>query len=126
MQSRYIRWVVLAALGGLGIIGLILAASALLRPVGLLAGATAAMPISWIVPLGSLFVIVGVTWLLLSQAPSDDGADATPYDSATCPSCGRLVMVDWRLCPYCGAMMPDPAPASDASSARDRSTVANG
>jgi hypothetical protein len=126
MQSRYIRWVVLAALGVLGAIGLVLAAFALLSPAGVDLGSAASLPMSWIVPIGSLFVIVGVTWLLLSQAPSDDSADAAPYDSTTCPSCGRLVMVDWRLCPYCGAMMPEAASATDASASHEAPTVANG
>jgi hypothetical protein len=126
MQSRYIRWVVLAALGGLGVIGLVLAAAALLRPIGLLAVPTPSLPISWIVPLGSLFVIVGVTWLLLSQAPADDGTAATLYDSMACPSCGRLVMVDWRLCPYCGAMMPELRGEPEPSASRDTPTIANG
>jgi len=126
MQSRHIRWVVLAALGVLGVISLLLAAFALLGPAGVMVGATPALPVSWIVPLGSVFVIVGVTWLLLSQAPSVDGRETAPYDSVTCPSCGRLVMVDWRLCPYCGAMMAEPAVTADAAPTRDEPTVANG
>jgi hypothetical protein len=117
---------VLAALGALGVIGLALAAFALLGPVGVLAGATPALPISWIVPLGSLFVIVGVTWLLLSQASALDGRDTAPYDSVTCPSCGRLVMVDWRLCPYCGAMMAEAIAKSEVAATGDEPTVANG
>lgn len=126
MRRRYTRWVVLTALGVLGLIGLVLAAVALIGPVGLLANAPSALPVGWIVPLGSLFVIVGVTWLLLSQAPASDGRDSVPFDSVTCPSCGRLVMIDWRLCPYCGAMMPQAVVPGEGAAMPDKPKVVSG
>jgi hypothetical protein len=125
MHSRHTRRIVLAVLGGLGAVGLVLAAFALLQPSGPQAGALAYLPVSWIVPLGSLFVIIGVTWLLLSQAPVEGGSAVAPFDSVTCPSCGRQVMVDWRLCPYCGAMMPEQITSPEAPAAPEKPRVAN-
>ncbi len=124
MHSRYTRWLVLAILGGFGAVGAVIAVVALASSIGPIAGSPGSVPIGWIVPLGSLFVIVGVTWLLLSQAPVDGGENAAPYGSIACPSCGRQVMVDWRLCPYCGAMMPEASPAIPTAS--DKARVVNG
>lgn len=126
MHSRYTRWLVLAVLGGFGAVGVVIAAFALVRPAGLITGTPGLLPIGWIVPLGSLFVIVGVTWLLLSQAPVEGQSDAAPYDSITCPSCGRQIMIDWRLCPYCGAMMPEAKSSVGNAAAVDKARVVNG
>lgn len=126
MHSRHTRRLVLALLGGFGAVGVVIAVFALVRPAGLITGVPGLLPIGWIVPLGSLFVIVGVTWLLLSQAPMDGRSDAAPYDSINCPSCGRQVMIDWRLCPYCGAMMTEATASAAASPAVDKPRVVNG
>lgn len=126
MHSRNIRGLILAVLGGCGAVGVVIAVFALVRPAGLITGVPGLLPIGWIVPLGSLFVIVGVTWLLLSQAPMDGRSDAAPYDSITCPSCGRQVMIDWRLCPYCGAMMTEAAAPAAGNPAVDETRTVRG
>jgi hypothetical protein len=35
-------------------------------------------------------------------------------------------MVDWRLCPYCGAMMAEAIAKSEVAATGDEPTVANG
>lgn len=59
----------------------------------------------WAVPLVALFVIIGVTWLLLARDSDEPVEDGELY--AVCPSCGQSVLSDWRLCPYCGAQQRD-------------------
>lgn len=55
--------------------------------------------LGWAVPLGVLFIIVAVSWFLLSQDHPDLSAE-TSY--VVCPSCGQAVLREWRMCPYCG------------------------
>ena len=52
------------------------------------------------VPVVVLLVIAGLTWFLLTRDVEADG-DAESY--VECPSCGRSILREWRLCPYCGA-----------------------
>jgi len=52
------------------------------------------------IPVVVLLVIAGLTWFLLAR-DADEGSDAEPY--VECPSCGRSILREWRLCPYCGA-----------------------
>lgn len=109
-----IRRIVLVALGVFGV------SSAALCVLGLYGQATGLPGLvfdylaGWAVPLSSVMVICGVGWLLLSQsprAPHSSGSDSIP-----CPSCGRTVMRDWRMCPYCGsALEPTPAAAGQAT-----------
>lgn len=58
--------------------------------------------LGWTFPVASFFVVIGVAWLLLSQSPRDPGQHPL---YAPCPTCGRSVMTDWRLCPYCGEIL---------------------
>jgi hypothetical protein len=72
-------------------------------------GCTAATPFGWLIPLVSAGVIGGVAWLLLPQSPRGSNS-SDDYRSVDCTSCGRTVLTDWRLCPYCGAALsPDPS-----------------
>ena len=97
------RQLVLAILGAAAGVALLLASVILLSGNGRPAGGIAPIASTWAIPLASLFVIVGVTWLLLSQKPRESGTGPRVYDS--CPSCERSVMRDWRLCPYCGEVL---------------------
>ncbi len=105
-MSTDIRRLVLALLGivaaGVAVLALVTLANGGLG----FAGCNLTTPLGWTIPLVSLFVILGVGWLLMSQAPKDDGAG--PASTVACDACGRPVLEDWRLCPYCGA-----APASE-------------
>ena len=54
------------------------------------------------VPVVVLLVIAGLTWFLLKRdGDADAGSDADSY--VECASCGRSILREWRLCPYCGA-----------------------
>lgn len=57
--------------------------------------------LGWAIPLVALFIVIGVTWLLLA-GEADGPPESGPVYSA-CPSCGQSVLSEWRLCPYCGA-----------------------
>jgi len=52
------------------------------------------------VPVVVLLVIGGLTWFLLTR---DVEADSDAESYVECPSCGRSILREWRLCPYCGA-----------------------
>lgn len=68
-------------------------------------------PFGWAIPIATGFVIVGVGWLLLSQKPGDRDERGGGLRSVSCPACSRSVLTDWRLCPYCGAVL---GPGADA------------
>lgn len=64
------------------------------------AGCTSMAPFGWIAPFLAASVIGGLAWVLLRQDSRGESSD-TP-ESQPCPSCGRMVLGKWRLCPYCG------------------------
>ena len=67
-------------------------------------GSVVARPLSWMPPLVATAVIVGVSWILLSQRrPSDEGD--TSFSHTRCSVCQREVLGKWRMCPYCGSML---------------------
>ena len=56
----------------------------------------------WLIPIGSLTLIVlGVVWLF--RTVSGGGNPFAPPHP--CPSCGRNVQADWQNCPYCGTTL---------------------
>jgi len=57
----------------------------------------------WFTPLVAASVIGGATLVLLSQRRSRDDASAA-RGTAPCSACGRELLGEWRMCPYCGAM----------------------
>lgn len=68
------------------------------------AGSVVARPIGWLVPAVAASVVLGVSGVLLAQRRSGDEGN-TSYDRVRCPACEREVMGQWRMCPYCGAML---------------------
>lgn len=100
MNTRQLTQVVL---GGVAGVSLLIAFILLLDRGDGVSSAAVASPLGWAFPLGSLLAIVGVTWFVLSRTPKDPGSDESVY--APCGNCGRSVLRDWRLCPYCGAML---------------------
>jgi hypothetical protein len=70
---------------------------------------TAAL-LGWVVPLGVLFVIVAVSWFLLAQDRPEQAAESV---YVICPVCGKAILRDWRMCPYCGERAGRAEPAED-------------
>ncbi|MRR12721.1 hypothetical protein EG835_09750 [bacterium] len=68
------------------------------------AGSVVARPLSWLTPLVVASVVLGVSGVLLAQRRSRDEGN-TSFDRTECPACRREVMGQWRMCPYCGAML---------------------
>lgn len=66
---------------------------------GVSAGASPVLLVA--VPLLTLLCIVGTTWYLLVREARDSEVEDRPY--VTCASCGRSILQEWRLCPYCGS-----------------------
>jgi len=56
----------------------------------------------WLVPLVALAAIGAVAWGVLRSNRSGSKGDG---ESACCPSCGRPIRPDWRLCPNCGTFL---------------------
>lgn len=111
-----IRRVVLVALGTFGVLSASLCLLGLYGRATGLPGLVFDYLAGWTVPLSSVMVICGVGWLLLSQAPGKPSGHAS--EPIQCSSCGRSVMRDWRMCPYCGsALEPAAAPAPHATGA---------
>jgi ribosomal protein L32 len=61
-------------------------------------------PMDWGIAAVATLVIVGVSWILLSQRRTDDSGKV-PFVHAPCSTCGHEVLGQWRMCPYCGAMI---------------------
>jgi len=57
-------------------------------------------------PLGLLVLLaLGIVWLIRAVGRPLGGIARSPE---TCPSCGRPVAADWRLCPHCGEELQAP------------------
>lgn len=90
----------LALFSALGIAALQVGDSLLSRMLGVEA-------LEWMVPLTTGGVIGLSGWMLLGKsgpAPSEH-----LYAETVCPSCGRAILQDWRLCPHCGAFVSEVA-----------------
>ncbi|MHB1475618.1 MAG: zinc ribbon domain-containing protein, partial [Dermatophilaceae bacterium] len=70
----------------------------------------------WLAPLIAASVIGGVAWLLLSQESRHRDEDTPTAALSSCPECGRVVLSQWRMCPYCGDMLETTGPARPAAS----------
>lgn len=79
-------------------------------------GSTGTARFGWLAPLIAASVIGGVAWLLLGQSSNHDQEPPAPSQRSVCPECGRGVLGQWRMCPYCGNMLED-STASHSSSA---------
>ena len=90
------------------LLGLLLAVDVVWAPPWLVASST----MGWVVPLASVIVIAAVSWALLAQTGRDEGDDGSLY--VTCPTCGRPVFREWRLCPYCGVRLEAEKPTGSA------------
>lgn len=82
------------------------------------AGCTVAYPFGWLAPLIAAGILGLATWVLLGERGSSSGD--VRADTTQCTRCGREVLGQWRMCPYCGAMLEPSArgqerPAGSAS-----------
>lgn len=63
------------------------------------------MPLMWLVPIGLIVLtVLGIGWVVGAVG----GGTSAPWPAAparACPSCGRGVQADWRVCPHCGAAL---------------------
>ena len=55
------------------------------------------------VPLAAGAVIGLAAWALLEDPPPTP--QDVSYAEMACPTCGRNILEDWRLCPYCGSLV---------------------
>jgi hypothetical protein len=69
------------------------------------AGCSGTGAFGWGLPLLAGTLIGGVAWGLLFAAPRYRKEDPSRH-SVPCPSCDKAVMEDWRMCPYCGRVLP--------------------
>lgn len=74
--------------------------------------------LAWALPLFAAGISGGVSWLVLSG----DGTTTADTTAGTvlCEACGNPVKRDWRLCPYCGALVEE---IDLASRVRDHDVV---
>jgi hypothetical protein len=71
----------------------------------------------WVTPFVAASVLGGTMFVLLGQRrPKSDTAasDVTP-----CSTCERELLGEWRMCPYCGAMITECRVSSRANQRRD-------
>jgi uncharacterized membrane protein len=70
------------------------------------AGCTGLEPLGWLLPLIAGLLIGGVAWVLLFTAPRYIVEEGDGPRSVPCPECEKRVMAHWRMCPYCGRILP--------------------
>ncbi len=70
------------------------------------AGCTGTSAFGWTLPIVAGILIGGVAWFLLFSAPNYADLGRHRPHSIPCPSCRKAVMAGWRLCPYCGRVLP--------------------
>jgi hypothetical protein len=64
----------------------------------------------WALPVLAGMLVSAVAWALLMESPSDSGQEVS---RGSCSTCGRSVLAEWRLCPYCGTLATRRDIASD-------------
>ncbi|MBN1193529.1 MAG: hypothetical protein JXA36_07580 [Coriobacteriia bacterium] len=67
-------------------------------------GYTGSGPVGWVATLVVVFAIAGVGWVLLGQRRANRG-DSASLQRTRCTVCGHEILGQWRMCPYCGAML---------------------
>jgi uncharacterized protein (DUF2062 family) len=101
--SNGIRRLTTIVLGGSAALALVFALVVLFNHGLSFVGCTAATPLGWTVFVVSAVVIGAAAWTLLSQREKDPSSGSQEFRSTNCATCGRNVLVGWRLCPYCGS-----------------------
>jgi predicted RNA-binding Zn-ribbon protein involved in translation (DUF1610 family) len=61
--------------------------------------------LGWLSPLVVASVLGGVAIALLTQRRSSEHDDESA-PTVPCTSCGRQLLGQWRMCPYCGELVP--------------------
>jgi hypothetical protein len=113
-----IRRVVLAIAAGLLLSAAVLTIIVVVNQGVDLSGCLAATPLGWGAILVAALVIAVAGRVLYSVGSRFDEGPA--FETSVCTSCGRAVLDEWRLCPYCGSdkslPVPDgpPGPTPDA------------
>jgi hypothetical protein len=107
------RRFLLGTSGALVVLSIVAAIVALANGEAGFAGCTIARPFGWIAPIVTASVLAVAGWTLMAQRQPDEGS-STAFISTSCRVCDREVMGQWRMCPYCGAMLDVPSvePAS--------------
>jgi hypothetical protein len=96
-----IRRVVVAVMAGVLLCSAMLAIIVVVNQGLDLSGCVAATPLGWTAILVSGLVIAVAGWMLFSAGRRFD--DGPRLATVECPVCGRAVLEEWRLCPYCGS-----------------------
>lgn len=118
MNPKRLRRIVATTVGVFGTAMLLLLALLVGNADRGLSASTSA--IGWTVPILSGVLIGGVAWVLLLRGPNHFD-DSPPPDTVPCASCGRIVMRDWKLCPYCGSNKEDAAGTGEPGRAPESS-----
>jgi hypothetical protein len=63
-------------------------------------------PVAYVVPVIVLLSALGAAWYFLTRVARESSFDDAPR--VDCDSCGRTILREWRLCPYCGARVAPP------------------
>jgi hypothetical protein len=98
------RHIVLTAAGILAAAGLVFGALVVVNAETGFVGCTVTSRFGWMAPLLAGSVIGGAAWALLGQHRAGE-EERAGRDAAPCGACGREVLGQWRMCPYCGAML---------------------
>lgn len=98
------RHIVLTVAGVLAAVGLVCGVLVVINADTGFVGCTVTSRFGWVAPLLAGSVIGGAAWALLGQHRASDEGRAV-RDAVPCTACGREVLGQWRMCPYCGAML---------------------
>jgi hypothetical protein len=96
MRKPVIRFAA-AVFGGLAATAALLAILIVLNADG-----AGTRPFGWTIPLLTGLMVGVVAWALLVDAPE---VEEPVISESTCGTCGRNILSDWRICPYCGTLV---------------------
>jgi hypothetical protein len=106
--SAEIKRVVIAVAVGLLLSAVMLTTIVVVNQGVDLSGCLAATPLGWGAILVAALVIAVAGRVLYSVGSRFD--EGPGFETSVCTSCGRAVLDEWRLCPYCGSDKSLPAP----------------
>ncbi len=61
--------------------------------------------LAWTIPLLSGVLTGAIAWMLIGDGSVTDADGGRSERATTCAHCGRDILREWKLCPYCGQLL---------------------
>jgi DNA-directed RNA polymerase subunit RPC12/RpoP len=64
-------------------------------------------PVAWLLSVVTGIAAAWFAWTFAAPVDSAEHSDIGNHTMVQCPECGGAVYSEWRLCPHCGARVPE-------------------